>query len=144
MSLQTFECVTVMPYFIIIPAYLLLLIVLIVTAIIVRFVPRLQPASGYILGATVGTLPGFIAANLIVTLAGLLPVMVAQKVSPPQWLHNAVTVLVAAALLVGPFVASAIGTIVGCAAGVYFVFKRRRRNDIGRAPNRGGSTCGAS
>ena len=115
-----------MPYFIILPVYVLLLVALVVAAIITRFVPRLQPASAYIVGGAVGTLPAFLVANILVTIAGLLPVWAAQKMELPQWLHDATRLFVAAALLIGPFVASAIGVFLGFAAGVYFVFRRRR------------------
>ena len=115
-----------MPYFIILPVYVLLLVALIVAAIVTRFVPQLQPASAYIVGGTVGTLPAFVVANILVTLAGLLPVWAAQKMELPQRLHDATKFFVAAVLLVGPFVASAIGVFLGFALGVYFVFRRRR------------------
>ena len=116
-----------MPYFIILPVYALLLAFLAAASVVARCVESWRPASGYIVGGTVGTLPGFIVANVVVTLAGLLPVLVAQHFTPPQWLQQAGAVVVAAILLIGPFVASAIGVVLGFAAGVFFVFRRRRR-----------------
>lgn len=64
---------------------------------------------------------------MILTLAGLLPVLVEQDFTPPQWLQQAGAVVVAAILLIGPFIASAIGVVLGFAAGLLFVFRRRRR-----------------
>ena len=116
-----------MPYFIILPIYALLLAFLVIAAIFARYVESWRPASGYLVGGTVGSFLGFIVANLIVTLAGVLPVLVARHLTPPQWLQQAGAVVVAAILLVGPFVASAMGVILGFAAGVFFVFRRRRR-----------------
>lgn len=116
-----------MPYFIILPIFALLLVGLGIAAIVARCVESWRPASGYIVGGAGGTLLGFIVVNVIVTLAGLLPVLVAQHFTLPQWLQQAGAVVVAAILLIGPFVASAIGIVFGFAAGVCFVFGRRRR-----------------
>jgi len=115
-----------MPYFIILPVYVLLLVALIVAAIVTRFVPQSQPASAYIVGGTVGTLPAFLVANILVTLAALLPVWAAQKLELPQGLHDATKIFGAAVLLIGPFVASALGVFFGFAVGVYFIFRRRK------------------
>ena len=116
-----------MPYFIILPAYVALLLFLIVAAVVTRCVASWRAASGYIVGGTVGTLPGFIIANVIVTLAGILPVLLTQKISPPPWLQQVVAIIVGFILILGPFVASAIGVALGFAAGAFFVFRRRRR-----------------
>ena len=96
-----------MPYFIILPIYALLLAFLVSAAILARCVESWRPASGYLVGGTVGSFLGFIVANVIVTLAGILPVLVARHLTPPQWLQQAGAVVVAAILLVGPFIASA-------------------------------------
>jgi hypothetical protein len=55
-----------MMYFIILPIYMLLLLVLLIAALVARNIESLRPASGYIVGATVGSLPGFIIVNLII------------------------------------------------------------------------------
>ena len=115
-----------MPYFIILPVYALLILGLTIAVVVSRFVPRLRPASGYVIGGTVGTLPGFLLANVVITLAGLLPVWVGQNMAMPPWLQDASKFFVAVVLLIGPFVASAIGVLIGFAAGLYFVFRRRR------------------
>lgn len=116
-----------MPYFFILPVYAVLLVFLLIAAVVARCVEGWRPASGYIIGGTVGTLPGFIVANVIVTLVGILPVLVAQHLTLPEWLQKAGAVIVAAILLAGPFIASAIGVILGFVAGIFFVFRRRRR-----------------
>jgi hypothetical protein len=115
-----------MPYFFIIPAYLALLIGLVVAAIIARFIPRFQPASRYILAGAIGTLAGFLIINLIVFFAGMAPVWLAEKISFPDWLHEGSKYFVAATLLIGPFVGSAVGVLVGFVAGLYFVRRRSR------------------
>src|ERR1035441_3506413 len=98
-----------MPYFFILPAYVALLVGLIGVAVVARFVPRFQPASGYIVGGTVGTLVGFIFINVVVIVVGVLPAWLAQKISFPDWLQQVSKIFVAAALLIGPFIGSAIG-----------------------------------
>jgi hypothetical protein len=115
-----------MPYFFIIPAYLALLIGLVAAAIMARFIPRFQPASRYILAGAIGTLAGFIIINLIVFLAGMSPVWLAEKITFPDWLHQVSKYFVVATLLIGPFVGSAVGVLVGFVAGLYFVRRRNR------------------
>jgi hypothetical protein len=116
-----------MPYFFIVPAYVLLVVGMTVLAVVARFVPRLRPTSGYVAGGAVGTLPGFVVANVLISIAGLLPVWAAQHVSLPEWLHNVLKVFVAAVLLIGPFVASLLGVALGFAGGICYVWLRRRK-----------------
>lgn len=115
-----------MPYFFILPAYFALLIALFGTAIVTRFVPRFQPASSYIVGGTVGTMVGFIFINVLVIVVGVLPVWLTKNISFPDWLQQVSKIFVAAALLIGPFIGSAIGVMLGFCAGLYFVHSRRR------------------
>jgi len=115
-----------MPYFLILPAYITLLVALVGIAVIARFVPRLRPASGYFIGGAIGTLIGFLIINAIVILVGIAPVWLAQKFTFPNWLQPVIKVFVVATLFVGPFVGSAIGILLGFAYGIYLVFKRRR------------------
>ncbi len=119
-----------MPYFIVLPVYVLFFLLLVIAAGVARCVEAWRPASGYLVGGTVGTLLGFIVANVGVTLAGLLPILVAQHFTPPQWLQQAGAVVVVVILMVGPFLASAIGVVLGFAAGVFFVFRRRRSHVV--------------
>jgi hypothetical protein len=114
-----------MPYFFILPAYVALLVGLIGAAVVARFVPRFQPASGYIVGGAVGTLFGFVIINVLVWVVGLFPAWLNQKVAFPDWLLHLTQYFVAATLLIGPFIGSAIGVFLGFAAGIYFVFRRR-------------------
>jgi len=119
-----------MPYFFIVPAYLLLLLILGIAAVVLRSGGNSGPASGYILAGMVGTIPGIIAANVLVTLAGLLPLWIAAKVSPPEWMMQVLSVLAVACLFIGPFVASAIGVIAGFLCGILVAWKRTRRQNM--------------
>ena len=115
-----------MPYFFILPAYVALLMALVCAAIVAHFVPRLRQASGYIFAGAVGTLFGFVIINVFVWIVGLFPAWLNQKVSLSDWLRHLFQLFVAATLLIGPFIGSAIGVLLGFPAGIYFIYKRRR------------------
>ena len=116
-----------MPYFFIVPAYLLLLLVLGIAAVVLRSGGNSGRASGFILAGMVGTLPGIIAANVVVTLAGLLPLWIAGNVSPPEGVRQLLSALALLCLFIGPFVASVIGVIAGFLCGVWFAATRHAR-----------------
>jgi hypothetical protein len=115
-----------MPYFFILPAYLVLLLILSLIAGLVRLLPRLRWASGYLAGGIIGTIPGFIGANILVTISAFLPVWVSQKASFSQGVVETARIFTFAVLFIGPFLASVIGTGFGFAAGLFFVMVRRR------------------
>ena len=119
-----------MTYFIILPAYIALLLCLIVAAVATRCVASWRAASSYIVAGTICTLPGFIIANVVVTLAGILPVLVTRNISPPQWLQQVAAITAGGILILGPFVASVIGVFLGFAVGVFLVFRRRKRRAV--------------
>ncbi len=114
-----------MPYFFILPAYVAFLLMLIGAAVAARYIARLQSASGYIFGGAAGSLVGFVCINFLVILAGVAPAWLAQRYTFPGWLEQASKFFVAAALLAGPFIGSVIGIVIGFAAGLYVVFRRR-------------------
>jgi hypothetical protein len=116
-----------MPYFFILPAYLVLLIGLIAAAVTVRFVPRLKHLRGCVLGGALGTLIGFAIVNVIVVLAGVAPAWLAQKITFPNWLQQVSKFFVAAILLIGPFIGSGVGVLFGFAIGFYWVYSRKKR-----------------
>lgn len=114
-----------MPYFFILPAYVVVLLGLIVMAVAARFIPRFQPASGCIIGGAVGSLIGFLFFNALVIFLGVAPAWLAERFTFPDWLQTASKYFIAAALLVGPFIGSAIGVLLGFAAGIFVVVRRR-------------------
>ena len=116
-----------MPYFFILPAYILLLIILIAGAIACRFFPRLRSTTNYLLAGAVGTLVGFVVLNLITFLMGMMPVWLAQTITFPDWLQQPSKIFVAGVLLIGPFIASGVGILVGFAGGFYLARKKSRR-----------------
>ena len=118
-----------MPYFFILPAYIALAFVLIASGVAVRYVPRWKFASAYLIGGALGTLPGFVIANVIVMLSGVIPVILSEKITLPHLLQQIGGFVVAGILLIGPFIASAVGIAGGFFAGVYIVFRKRSKND---------------
>lgn len=115
-----------MPYFFIVPAYILLLMVLGIAAFVARMNPGLRGSSAYIAAGTVGTLPGMIIANVLVTLAGILPALIADRFSLPEGLQQICSVFAGVALLLGPLVASAAGVVLGFLGGCWVVWRRRK------------------
>ncbi len=115
-----------MPYFFILPVYVALLLGLIGAAVVARFVPRFQSASGYIFGGAIGSLVGFLLVNVAVILVGATPAWLAQRFTFPDWLQQTSKFFVATTLFIGPFIGSAIGALLGFAAGFYIVFRRRK------------------
>jgi hypothetical protein len=99
---------------------------LVCAAIVAHFVPRFRQASGYILAGAVGTLFGFVIINVFVWIVGLFPAWLNQNVSLSDSLRYILQLFVAVTLLIGPFIGSAIGVLLGFAAGIYFTYKRRR------------------
>jgi hypothetical protein len=124
-----------MPYFIILPIYLFLLLIVALVALAVRFVPRIRWLSGYLIGGLVGAIPGFVIANILLTGVAVLPAWLSVKMPVPK-LMEAARIFTLTALLIGPFFASAIGVFLGFGAGVLFVLRRRRRTG---QPERAGS-----
>lgn len=119
-----------MPYFFIVPAYLLLLLVLGIAAVVLRSGANPGRASGYIVAGLMGTVPGIIAANVLVTLAGVLPLWIAEQVSPPDAVRQVLSAICIACLFIGPFVASVIGVIAGFLCGILVAWKRTRRQNM--------------
>ena len=115
-----------MPYFSIVPAYLLLLLILGIAAFVTARHPPWRPACGMIVGGMIGTVPGIIAANGIITLVGILPAVFADWFSAGEGLTRFCGVLTGIALLLGPFAVSLVGVTLGFAAGCLWVGRRRR------------------
>jgi hypothetical protein len=55
-----------------------------------------------------------------------MPASLAQGATLPVWLTSIMKVFIVVVLFIGPFVASVLSILAGFAAGVYFVFRRRR------------------
>ncbi len=116
-----------MPYFILLPGYVGFLVLMTLAIIALRASPTWRPWSGYVAGALVGSCPGFLVANAVCLLGGVLSIQAAQNGMFPEWLQQTFALAAAAILFVGPFVALAAGVALGSACGLYFVARRRRK-----------------
>ena len=115
-----------MTYFIIIPVYLAFFIGLICVALITQFTTRFRQAGAYIVGGAIGTLIGLVVFNLLIWAVGLFPLWLGKHVLVPDWFTSVSNIFFAFTLLLGPLIGSAVGTLVGLAGGIYYVFSRNR------------------
>ena len=114
-----------MPYFFILPVYLLLLLFLGIAALVTHLTPQWRSASRYFVAGALGTIPGFIVANLLATLAAIIPAWIAGHFALPEIVASICTIVTFASLLLGPFAASAMGIILGGFAGCLLVSRQR-------------------
>ncbi|OGX89172.1 hypothetical protein [Hymenobacter coccineus] len=111
-----------MPYFFLLPAFVAGLLLLLAAGVLLRFT-RGRAAAPYVFGAAAGAALGFAVANAL-----LLPLLRGVSLLPAG--QNAQTfkaLLLAVVVFVGPFVASALGTVVGAAAGLVAAWRIARR-----------------
>jgi hypothetical protein len=117
-----------MPYFFIVPAYALLLLVLAITAIVMYSSPQTRPAAGYIVGGTIGSLVGFLVSIVVLAVVCVVFILLAGLLSSSgQWVQTASAVGLAGVIFVGPFILSAAGILAGFACGALFVLRRRMK-----------------
>lgn len=115
-----------MPYFFILPVFLLLEVFILAAALTVLKYPKYRWANGYLIGALWGSALGFIAANLLLWAACTVPAIIAQKCALPDPVQSFAKFFLAIGLLLGPFAASAGGFAAGVLFGAYSVYRRRR------------------
>jgi hypothetical protein len=117
-------------YFLILPAVVGFLLLLLIGAIIFRFIPNWQHLSGYLVGSAIGTAIGFVVANglLFLLVLGTLRVADQPDVSPLTQQISGYGAM--AGVILGPILATGAGVFLGLAAGVFFVFQKRRRRAI--------------
>lgn len=117
-----------MPYFIIVPLFLLWATLAGIAIAIVLRSPSARPWHAYVMRVAIWATVGIIAANGVLILAlglgiGLMDGTVAH--SPVRAGLQLIWGLMA---LLGPFAASALGWLAGAVLGVYLGFRHRRRN----------------
>lgn len=119
-----------MPYFFILPLYVLLVAVVLVAAAVFRLQPRFRYLSPYLVAGAIGSLPGMLIGNLL--LVAVVAPFVTKKIVLPDQLYWLSALIVGAGVLVGPFVVSAAGSVIGAALGWRFCRTRMMKN---REPN---------
>ncbi len=114
-----------MLYFFIVPIYLIVLFTLLVAALICRLRPHLRQLSGYFVASAIGSIPGFIVGNLILV-AVVAPIITGEIILPESWYWLTATIA-GLGLIVGPFVVSFSGSLLGALAGWSICRNRRLR-----------------
>jgi hypothetical protein len=117
-------------YFLILPAIVGFLALLLIGAVIFRFLPNLQYLSGYLVGSAVGTAIGFVVANGLLLLLVFGTLRVADQLDVAPLAQQLGGYGAATGLILGPILATGAGVTLGLAAGVLFVFLKRRRRAI--------------
>ncbi len=118
-----------MTYFLVLPAWLLAVLAMGAVTVAVRVVPRLSPAYRYAWRVLLWSSIGFVVANG--AMVGLYLLVARADTSGAA--GDAAKVGIAAALFLGPVVASAVGFVGGAAAGAVLAWRSGARR-------RGGST----
>lgn len=115
-----------MPYFFILPLYLLGVGILLGATAVCFCSSRLRPWSVYPFAAAIGSVPGFVLANAALFF-GALGVAKLALLSTWEVPQIFATVAAAATIFIGPFVASAIGVLFGASLGVIVAWHLKRR-----------------
>ena len=116
-----------MLYFFILPVFVGLLIVLILAAIVTRFIPAWSRVSPYLFSGAIGFTIGFLVANIINFLVGLAPGLILNSQDIPETVRQVIGTISAFILFLGPVFASAIGAVVGFVLGIWFAYEQRRK-----------------
>ena len=116
-----------MPYYFILPAFMALIIILLLMAIVFMFIPRFRPLSKYIFSGTAGSFIGFIIFNVAIWICIWLMMRFEENINLPSWLNHIYGLFMAGTLFIGPFVVSAIGVIIGFISGLYFIYRKSVR-----------------
>ena len=121
-----------MPYFFILPIFVLWLVGLIVGAVAVRYSASLRPLSAYLFAVAIGSIPGFLLGNIVLFIGALGVAKLLALISLPRILQPLQTLTATATIFIGPFVASAIGGLIGSLLGIIAVwlFRRRRQRRL--------------
>jgi len=110
-----------MLYFFILPVYLVCLALLSIVSIIFIFRPSLKHIGIYGLGVSIGSIPGFILANVLLWLVTLSLL----HFQIPDWLQTFHKFLLAGMAFLGPLPVSLAGIIAGSITGVFIVYRIR-------------------
>jgi hypothetical protein len=117
------------PYFFILPAFLIFEIVLLLAALVARYREKFCWASGYLVGIALGSAAGFVLANLILWFVCAALAFLANKDFMPEIVRTITQYISAFGLLIGPFVVSGGGLLIGTLFGTYFVYRRRKKKN---------------
>jgi hypothetical protein len=116
---------TMMSYLFVLPVYALALAAALIAGVVCLFIPKARRFCTYLLASALGSLLGMIVANL--TLFLVLSPLLKGTASAPQSVRLSAGFLIEAGAIIGPFVASAAGVILGAGIACALVRNARRR-----------------
>ena len=125
-----------MPYFFILPAFGIAVLFLGGFAVACRVAPSLAPLFPFAWRILLWSTVGFVVANGAVLLLCLVPAFVPEGAPGDPGAREVLKIGLAAGLLVGPFVASALGFMAGSTFGVFLALRSLRGK--GAAKSHGG------
>lgn len=116
-----------MPYFFVVPAFVMATLVMAGAALLCAFVSRLRWAYPFAWRMLVWSIVGCVAANLPVLALYLVPLAFDRAGISLNTAGSALNIVLAAGLLIGPVVASAAGYIGGVLLGYYLALRAASR-----------------
>ncbi len=111
-----------MPYFFILPAYILFLGILLIAGTTLVFVQKYRHTSAYFFAAAIGSIPGFILLLVLLTIYSVL----ALEIPDYNETETLRAILTGLLIFIAPFFVSGIGICGGAILGIRIVRKRRK------------------
>ena len=121
-----------MPYFFIIPPFGIAVLLLAGFTVACRVAPSLTPLFPFAWRILLWSTVGFAVANGAVLLLFLVPAFTPAAAPADPGAREALRIGVAAGLLLGPFIASALGFMAGSTLGVFLALRSLRSASVGR------------
>ncbi len=124
-----------MPYFFVLPVVGFVVLLLGGFAVVCRAAPSLRPLFPFAWRILLWSTVGVVVANAAVFLLYLVPAFAPEELAADPGAGGLLKVFLAAGLLVGPLVASAVGFMAGSTVGVYLALRalRGKGGDPGNA-----------
>ena len=126
-----------MPYFFILPAFGIAVLLLVGFTVACRIAPSLEPMFPFAWRIMLWSTVGFVVANAVVLLLFLVPAFAPECAQGDPGAREASRIGLAAGLLLGPFIASALGFMAGSTFGVFLALRSLRSASGGRRDNGG-------
>ena len=114
-----------MAYFIIAPIYVFAVTALFIAAFAFRYFPKQRFLSRLLFMGALGSMPGFIFANLFLWILVRFFIYVAEKSITPHFVQATLKILIAFGLFIGPILASVVGAFAGFLISIYIFCKKR-------------------
>lgn len=121
-----------MPYFLVLPVVGAVVLLLGGFAVACRLTPSLRPLFPFAWRILLWSTAGVVAANGAVFLLYLVPAFLPEELAADQGVGGMLKIFIAAGLLVGPLVASALGFMAGSTLGAFLALRSLRPAPGGR------------